>query len=144
MLIVYICIHLLCLSYAFSQKVYGTAITFYEEYDEESLSDKQKDMLQLKPGQKWSRKSDRKILANKCICLLSRWPFFEAFKSFLFYLHKRQLMGPFDIPLERDLLSLRQKLIIFHSCHGHKKKSRNFCYSNIFTIKRIFFISIKN
>ena len=72
------------------EKVYGTAITFYEDFDEESLTDEQKDMLQLK---KWTRKSDRKILANKCICLLSRWPFFEAFKNFLFFLHKRQLMG---------------------------------------------------
>ena len=55
-------------------------------------------MLHLK---KWNRKSDRKILANKCICLLSRWPFFEAFKQFLYFIYKRQLMGPFDIPLER-------------------------------------------
>lgn len=78
------------LTLATREKVYGTAITFYEDFDEESLTDEQKDMLQLK---KWTRKSDRKILANKCICLLSRWPFFEAFKNFLFFLHKRQLMG---------------------------------------------------
>ena len=86
------------LTLASREKVYGTAITFYEEYDEELLTEDQKKMLNLK---KWSRKSDRKILANKSICLLSRWPFFEAFKSFLFYLHKRQLMGPYDVPLER-------------------------------------------
>ena len=86
-----------CLEF-FREKVYGTAITFYEDYDEESLTDDQKDMLHLK---KWNRKSDRKILANKCICLLSRWPFFEAFKQFLYFIYKRQLMGPFDIPLER-------------------------------------------
>ena len=61
----------------------------------------QKTKLNLSSGSKWSSTSDRKILANKCICLLSRWPFFEAFKSFLFFLHKRQLMGPFDVPLER-------------------------------------------
>ena len=61
----------------------------------------QKTKLNLSSGSKWSHTSDRKILANKCICLLSRWPFFEAFKSFLFFLHKRQLMGPFDVPLER-------------------------------------------
>ena len=86
------------LTLASREKVYGTAITFYEEYDEDLLTEDQKKMLNLK---KWSRKSDRKILANKAICLLSRWPFFEAFKSFLFFLHKRQLMGPFDVPLER-------------------------------------------
>ena len=87
------------LTLASREKVYGTAITFYEEYEEALLTDEQKEMLNLQS--KWSRKSDRKILANKCICLLSRWPFFEAFKSFLFFLHKTQLMGPFDVPLER-------------------------------------------
>ncbi len=86
------------LTLASREKVYGTAITFYEEYDEDHLTEEQKKMLNLS---KWSRKSERKLLANKCICLLSRWPFFEAFKTFLFFLHKRQLMGPFDIPLER-------------------------------------------
>lgn len=79
-------------------KVYGSAITFYEEYHDESLSADQKSLLQM---QKYKRKSDRKIFANKCICILSQWPFFEAFENFLFYLHKRQLMGPYDIPLER-------------------------------------------
>merc|ERR1719295_748411 len=50
---------------------------------------------------KYKRVSDRKIFANKCICVLSQWPFFEAFESFLFFLYKRQLMGPHDVPLER-------------------------------------------
>ena len=79
-------------------KVYGSAITFYEEYHDESLTSEQKSLLQM---DKYKRKSDRKIFANKCICILSQWPFFEAFENFLFYLHKRQLMGPYDIPLER-------------------------------------------
>ena len=83
------------------EKVYGSAITFYEEYDENLLNDEQKKLLNLTNSTKWRSKNDRKVLANKCICLLSRWPFFEAFKNFLFFLHKRQLMGPFDVPLER-------------------------------------------
>ena len=91
------------LTLASREKVYGTAITFYEECDEALLTEEQKIKLNLSGSgsSKWSRSSDRKILANKCICLLSRWPFFEAFKNFLFFLHKRQLMGPFDVPLER-------------------------------------------
>ena len=40
-------------------------------------------------------------MASKCICLLSQWPFFDAFEKFLFFIYKRLLMGPFDIPLER-------------------------------------------
>ncbi len=88
------------LTLADRSKVYGSAITFYEEVDEESwpLTEEQKQGLQLS---KYRRKQDRKILTNKCICVLSRWPFFEAFERFLFFLHKRQLMGPFDVPLER-------------------------------------------
>jgi hypothetical protein len=85
------------LTLASREKVYGTAITFYEEYSEDLLTAEQKELLHLNNR----KSSERKILANKTICLLSRWPFFEAFKSFLFYLHKKQLMGPFDVPLER-------------------------------------------
>lgn len=85
------------LTLASREKVYGTAITFYEEYDETLLTADQVELLNLKK----TCSKGRKILANKCVCLLSRWPFFEAFKSFLFYLHKIQLMGPHDVPLER-------------------------------------------
>lgn len=88
------------LTLANRSKVYGSAITFYEEYicDESMLTQEQKDGLQL---HKYRRPQDRKIFTNKCICILSQWPFFEAFESFLFFLHKRQLMGPHDVPLER-------------------------------------------
>ena len=36
------------------EKVYGTAITFYEEYDEAMLTEEQKTKLNLS-GSKWSR-----------------------------------------------------------------------------------------
>ena len=80
--------------------MYGSAITFYEEVDESEnpLTEEQKEQLQLS---KYRRDGDRKILTNKCLCVLSRWPFFDAFERFLFFLHKRQLMGPHDVPLER-------------------------------------------
>jgi len=80
------------------EKVYGSAISFYEEYDEDLLSEEQKKLLKL---DKYKNKSERRILTNKCICLLSQWPFFEAFEKFLFFIYKRLLMGPFDIPIER-------------------------------------------
>ena len=79
-------------------KVYGSAISFFEEYDEELLTEEQKTKLRL---DNYKEKSDRKIYASKCICLLSRWPFFDAFEKFLFFIYKRLLMGPFNIPLER-------------------------------------------
>ena len=81
-----------------AEKVYGSAITFYEEYDEERITEEQAAALKLDG---YSRRSDRKIYSNKCICLLSQWPFFEAFERFLFVLYKRFLMGPHDLPLER-------------------------------------------
>jgi len=92
------------LTLANRSKVYGTAITFYEEVNEGEygLSEEQKAGLQL---HKYRRPVDRKIFTNKCVCVLSRWPFFDAFERFLFLLYKRQMMGPrnasTDIPLER-------------------------------------------
>lgn len=81
-------------------KVYGSAITFYEEVDEDTfpLSEQQRKDLGL---HKYRRKEERNIFTNKCICVLSQWPFFDAFEKLLFFLHKRQLMGPFDVSLER-------------------------------------------
>jgi hypothetical protein len=86
------------LTLANRNKVYGSAITFYEEYPETEITAEQNESLQL---HKYRSPKDRQIFSNKCICILSRWPFFEAFESFLFFLHKRQLMGPHDVPLER-------------------------------------------
>ena len=70
-------------------KIYGSAITFYEEYPEERLTEEQREGLHLS---KYRAKSERQIFSNKCICVLSQWPFFGAFEQFLFFLHKRQ--GP--------------------------------------------------
>ena len=68
-------------------KIYGSAITFYEEYPEEGLTEEQREGLHLA---KYRAKSERQIFSNKCICVLSQWPFFGAFEQFLFFLHKRQ------------------------------------------------------
>ena len=79
-------------------KVYGSSISFYEEFDESLLTEEQANLLRLS---QYANKGERKIMANKCICLLSQWPFFDAFEKFLFFIYKRLLMGPFDIPIER-------------------------------------------
>ena len=79
-------------------KVYGSSISFYEEYDESLLTEDQANILRLS---QYANKGERKIMANKSICLLSQWPFFDAFEKFLFFIYKRLLMGPFDIPIER-------------------------------------------
>ena len=86
------------LTFGTTGKVYGSAISFYEEYDENLLTEEQRSLLRL---DNYKVKNERRIMANKCICLLSQWPFFDAFEKFLFFIYKRLLMGPFDIPLER-------------------------------------------
>ena len=78
--------------------LYGSALSFYEEYDETLLTEEQKTLLKL---DQYKDSSTRRVLTNKCLCLLSKWPFFEAFQKFLFFLYKRLLMGPHDVPLER-------------------------------------------
>ena len=79
-------------------KLYGSAISFYEDYDEQLLTEEQRTLLRL---DNYKDSNERRIKTNKCICLLSQWPFFDAFEKFLFFIYKRLLMGPFDIPLER-------------------------------------------
>ena len=79
-------------------RLYGSALSFYEEYDEALLTDHQRKLLRL---DQFKDVKERRVLTNKCLCLLSQWPFFEAFQRFLFFLYKRLLMGPYDIPIER-------------------------------------------
>ena len=79
-------------------RLYGSALSFYEEYDETLLTDHQRKLLRL---DQFKDVKERRVLTNKCLCLLSQWPFFEAFQKFLFFLYKRLLMGPYDIPIER-------------------------------------------
>ena len=79
-------------------QVYGSSISFYEEYDEALLTEEQRAQLRL---DNYKSAGERRIMANKCICLLSQWPFFDAFEKFLFFIYKRLLMGPFEIPVER-------------------------------------------
>ena len=78
--------------------MYGSSISFYEEYDEALLTEEQRAQLRL---DNYKSAGERRIMANKCICLLSQWPFFDAFEKFLFFIYKRLLMGPFEIPVER-------------------------------------------
>uniref|UniRef100_A0A0K2U5Z1 Uncharacterized protein n=1 Tax=Lepeophtheirus salmonis TaxID=72036 RepID=A0A0K2U5Z1_LEPSM len=82
-----------------SEKIYGSAITFYEEYtNEEDLSEEQREGLYLR---RYRNPLSRKIFTNKCICILSHWPFFEAFEKFLFFLYQNHRNGQNEVPLER-------------------------------------------
>ncbi|XP_077866097.1 C-myc promoter-binding protein [Saccoglossus kowalevskii] len=85
-------------------KVYGAAVTFYEAYSEDLLTDEQRQKLGMQPkGKEDPYKLLRTLHTNKCICLLSQWPFFEAFKKFLSYLYRLSVSGPHLVPIERHI-----------------------------------------
>lgn len=66
------------------EKVYGSVITFYENFDKNKLTDDQCEML------KFERNDQNKTLhSNKSLVILSRHPIFETYKSFLFFLFNK-------------------------------------------------------
>uniref|UniRef100_UPI003AAF386A DENN domain-containing protein 4C isoform X3 n=1 Tax=Centroberyx gerrardi TaxID=166262 RepID=UPI003AAF386A len=85
------------------EKVYGAAIQFYEPYPVELLSEKQKIQLGLLTTVEKKMIPNRPVNTNKCICLLSRWPFFESFRKFLMFLYKLSVSGPHPLPIEKHI-----------------------------------------
>lgn len=67
-----------------AQKIYGSALSFYEVYDKSLLNEEQK----LRLGLNDEIESKYEIYAIKSICILSRWPFFDCFEKFLTFLHR--------------------------------------------------------
>lgn len=78
--------------------MYGSAITFYEPYNEDQLTDEQIEQLQLPED---ADPGDYTYNVNKCICLLSHWPFFDTFEQFLLFLYSMACNGPQPVPIER-------------------------------------------
>uniref|UniRef100_A0A672ZXE7 DENN domain containing 4A n=1 Tax=Sphaeramia orbicularis TaxID=375764 RepID=A0A672ZXE7_9TELE len=81
---------------ASGEKVYGAAIQFYEPYPPECLTDQQF--------------STCSIYTNKCICLLSHWPFFDAFRKFLTFLYRYSISGPHALPIEKHISHFMHKV----------------------------------
>jgi len=87
-------------------RVYGAAVMFYETMDIARLDDVQRQ--HLLPSSDDSNQTHGRIVAqNKSICLLSRLPFFDAFKQFLVYLYRMSLASspPHPAPIERYLVN---------------------------------------
>ncbi|XP_068944019.1 DENN domain-containing protein 4C isoform X2 [Petaurus breviceps papuanus] len=92
-----------------AEKVYGAAIQFYEPYSRELLTEKQLMQLGLlTPVER--RVVPKSINSNKCICLLSRWPFFEAFRKFLMFIYKLSVSGPHPLPIEKHISHFMQNI----------------------------------
>ncbi|KAM9206937.1 DENN domain-containing protein 4C isoform 1-T1 [Dugong dugon] len=52
----------------------------------------------------------KSINSNKCICLLSHWPFFEAFRKFLMFIYKLSVSGPHPLPIEKHISHFMQNI----------------------------------
>ncbi|XP_031517594.1 DENN domain-containing protein 4C isoform X3 [Papio anubis] len=52
----------------------------------------------------------KSINTNKCICLLSHWPFFEAFRKFLMFIYKLSVSGPHPLPIEKHISHFMQNI----------------------------------
>uniref|UniRef100_A0A8C3C292 DENN domain containing 4C n=1 Tax=Cairina moschata TaxID=8855 RepID=A0A8C3C292_CAIMO len=86
-----------------AEKVYGAAIQFYEPYPQELLTEKQQLQLGLLTAVERKVVTSKSINSNKCICLLSHWPFFEAFRKFLMFIYKLSVSGPHPLPIEKHI-----------------------------------------
>ncbi|KAM6149894.1 C-myc promoter-binding protein isoform 3-T3 [Erethizon dorsatum] len=94
---------------ASAEKVYGAAIQFFEPYPEENLTEKQRLLLGLSLADGKSD-SSKTIHTNKCICLLSHWPFFDAFRKFLTFLYRYSISGPHVLPIEKHISHFMHKV----------------------------------
>ncbi|XP_041651387.1 C-myc promoter-binding protein isoform X3 [Cheilinus undulatus] len=90
-----------------TKQVYGAAIQFYEPYSEENLSERQRSQLGL-PSSDLGPDGTRSVYNNKSICLLSHWPFFQSFRSFLTFLYRYSISGPHALPIEKHISHFMQ------------------------------------
>ncbi|XP_023585502.1 C-myc promoter-binding protein isoform X3 [Trichechus manatus latirostris] len=95
---------------ASAEKVYGAAIQFYEPYSEDNLTEKQRLLLGLASPTDGKPDSSKTIHTNKCICLLSHWPFFDAFRKFLTFLYRYSISGPHVLPIEKHISHFMHKV----------------------------------
>ncbi|KAJ8417230.1 hypothetical protein AAFF_G00284570 [Aldrovandia affinis] len=91
------------------EKVYGSAIQFYEPYPQECLTERQRSQLGLLDGERRAGGS-KAVHTNKCICLLSHWPFFHAFRKFLTFLYRYSISGPHVLPIEKHISHFMHKV----------------------------------
>ena len=105
-----------------AQKVYGSALSFYEPFDQSLLSLDQKSRLGLVGSNETdpqSHNSKQETYATKSICILSRWPFFDCFEKFLAFLHKLvfnphySALNPPSSPSHRSSVTLEHHISHF-------------------------------
>lgn len=82
--------------------MYGAAVTFYERFPIEKLSAEQLEALEDQKGESITS-GTVSVNVNKCICILSHWPFFDCFERFLRFLYEMSCQGPHSVPIERSV-----------------------------------------
>uniref|UniRef100_A0A7N6B1R0 DENN domain containing 4A n=1 Tax=Anabas testudineus TaxID=64144 RepID=A0A7N6B1R0_ANATE len=92
---------------ASGEKVYGAAIQFYEPYQQECLTDQQLSQLGLLSSDPHKPSASNH---TACICLLSHWPFFDAFRKFLTFLYRYSISGPHALPIEKHISHFMHKV----------------------------------
>uniref|UniRef100_A0A8C9YW95 DENN domain containing 4A n=1 Tax=Sander lucioperca TaxID=283035 RepID=A0A8C9YW95_SANLU len=96
---------------ASGEKVYGAAIQFYEPFPQECLTDQQCSQLGLlSPDPPKPSSNCKGTAASSCICLLSHWPFFDAFRKFLTFLYRYSISGPHALPIEKHISHFMHKV----------------------------------
>lgn len=87
------------LTSAAGEKVYGAGVTFFEEFPKEKYTNEVHGLIKTQQ----EAHKDKNLVAqtNKCICLLSKYPFFDAFRRFLMSLFRISVSGFQNIPIER-------------------------------------------
>ncbi|TMS38632.1 hypothetical protein L596_005312 [Steinernema carpocapsae] len=98
-------------------KFYGASVSFYEKF-KGKLTDDQLDKLELGGDVRGQGAVDDSTPTNdpademsfhvsKSVCIISRYPFFSAFKRFLFHIYRMSLSGgSYSIPIERYISHL--------------------------------------
>ncbi|XP_041980512.1 DENN domain-containing protein Crag isoform X2 [Aricia agestis] len=91
-----------------TDKVYGSAVTFYEPYPSSSLTESQAEALGWRAGVSHRTHATH---VSKCLCLLSRWPFSDSFERWLLYvLDMSRSKEPLNIPIERYIIHLLEEV----------------------------------
>ncbi|VDO72217.1 unnamed protein product, partial [Heligmosomoides polygyrus] len=94
-------------------KFYGASVSFFEKYDKK-LSDEQLEQLEVDEAGAVEDSSSNNdpademtFYTNIAICIISRYPFFNSFKRFLYYIHRMSIGGGIHaVPIERYISHL--------------------------------------
>uniref|UniRef100_A0A0K0DIL7 UDENN domain-containing protein n=1 Tax=Angiostrongylus cantonensis TaxID=6313 RepID=A0A0K0DIL7_ANGCA len=99
-------------------KFYGASVSFFEKYAGK-LSEEQLDQLDLISSDRLDEAGavednssnndpadEMAFYTNIAICIISRYPFFNSFKRFLYYIHRMSIGGIHAVPIERYISHL--------------------------------------